>query len=79
MKEELESRVKRIIGEQLLVSKDELTPEASYYDLGADSLDMVEMVMEFEDEFRIEIPDEDVQGLETVRDSIEYLKNRLEE
>ncbi|MBS3740171.1 acyl carrier protein [Candidatus Bipolaricaulota bacterium] len=78
--EDLESRVKEIISRQLMVDEDELTLGASYVeDLGADSLDTVEMIMEFEDEFGIEIPDEDAEELTTVGESIEYLENLLEE
>ncbi|MFW6104396.1 MAG: acyl carrier protein [Candidatus Bipolaricaulota bacterium] len=78
--EDLESRVKEIISRQLMVDEDELTLGASYVeDLGADSLDTVEMIMEFEDEFGVEIPDEDAEELTTVGESIEYLENLLEE
>ena len=78
--EDLESQVKDIISRQLMVDEDELTLDASYVeDLGADSLDTVEMIMEFEDEFGIEIPDEDAEDLTTVGESIDYLENLLEE
>jgi len=78
--EDLESQVKEIISRQLMVDEDELTLDASYVeDLGADSLDTVEMIMEFEDEFGIEIPDEDAEDLTTVGESIEYLENLLAE
>ncbi len=78
--EDLESQVKEIISRQLMVDEDELTLEASYVeDLGADSLDTVEMIMEFEDEFGIEIPDEDAEDLTTVGESIDYLEELLEE
>lgn len=78
--EDLESQVKEIISRQLMVDMDELTTDASYVeDLGADSLDTVEMVMEFEDEFGIEIPDEDAESLQTVGESIDYLENLLDE
>ena len=77
--EDLEERVKEIISEQLMVDKEELTHEASYIeDLGADSLDTVEMIMEFEDEFGIEIPDEEAENLTTVGESIKYLEDLLE-
>ncbi|MFB6215249.1 MAG: acyl carrier protein [Candidatus Bipolaricaulia bacterium] len=77
--EDLESQVKEIISRQLMVDEDELTLDASYVeDLGADSLDTVEMIMEFEDEFGIEIPDEDAEDLTTVGESIDYLENLLE-
>lgn len=78
--EDLESQVKEIISRQLMVDEDELTLDASYVeDLGADSLDTVEMIMEFEDEFGIEIPDEDAEDLTTVGESIDYLESLLEE
>lgn len=78
--DELETRVKEIISEQLMVDMDELSDDASYIeDLGADSLDTVEMIMEFEDEFGIEIPDEDAEQLSTVGESLTYLENLLNE
>ncbi|MBS3787507.1 acyl carrier protein [Candidatus Bipolaricaulota bacterium] len=78
--EDLESQVKEIISRQLMVDEEELTLDASYVeDLGADSLDTVEMIMEFEDEFGIEIPDEDAEDLTTVGESIDYLENLLED
>jgi len=78
--EDLESQVKEIISRQLMVDEEELTLDVSYVeDLGADSLDTVEMIMEFEDEFGIEIPDEDAEDLTTVGESIDYLEDLLEE
>ena len=74
----IEDKVKQIIVEQLGVDESEVTPEASFIDdLGADSLDTVELVMAFEEEFDIEIPDEDAEKMTTVGDAIEYLKNKL--
>jgi acyl carrier protein len=71
----IEQRVKDIIVEQLGVEEDEVSPEASFIDdLGADSLDTVELVMAFEEEFNIEIPDEDAEGISTVQDAIDYIK-----
>lgn len=71
----LEQRVKEIIVEQLGVEEDEVTPEASFIeDLGADSLDTVELVMAFEEEFDIEIPDEQAEKIVTVQDAINYIK-----
>jgi acyl carrier protein len=76
----IEQRVKDIIVEQLGVEEDEVSPEASFIDdLGADSLDTVELVMAFEEEFNIEIPDEDAEGISTVQDAIEYIKKNVKE
>ncbi len=71
----LEAKVKEIIINELGVEPEKVTPEASFVeDLGADSLDTVELVMAFEEEFGIEIPDEDAERLQTVGDAIRYLK-----
>jgi len=76
---DLEARVKAIIAEQLGVSEDEVTPEASFVDdLGADSLDTVELVMALEEEFGIEIPDEDAEKITTVNDALTYIKEHQE-
>lgn len=73
----LEDKVKEIIVEQLGVNEDQVKPEASFIeDLGADSLDTVELVMAFEEEFGAEIPDEDAEKLTTVGGVIEYLKGK---
>ena len=73
----LEDKVKEIIVEQLGVNADQVTPEASFIeDLGADSLDTVELVMAFEEEFGAEIPDEDAEKLTTVGKVMEYLKEK---
>ena len=73
----LEDKVKEIIVEQLGVNAEQVTPEASFIeDLGADSLDTVELVMAFEEEFGAEIPDEDAEKLTTVGAVIEYLKGK---
>jgi acyl carrier protein len=74
----VEERVKKIIGEQLGVGEEEITPESSFVeDLGADSLDTVELVMAFEEEFGIEIPDEDAEKILTVQNSVDYIKERM--
>ena len=73
----VDNKVKKIIIEQLDVTEDEVTPTASFVDdLGADSLDTVEMVMAFEEEFGIEIPDEDAEKIKTVQDATEYIKKK---
>lgn len=73
----LENRVKEIIVDQLGVSAEEVTNDASFVDdLGADSLDTVELVMAFEEEFALEIPDEDAEKIKTVGEAIEYIKNK---
>ena len=70
-----EERVKQIIVEQLGVEEGEVTPSASFQDdLGADSLDIVELVMAFEETFEIEIPDEDAEKIKTVQDAINYVQ-----
>ncbi len=71
----IEERVKRIVCHQMGTSPDKITPETSFVnDLGADSLDTVELVMEFEDEFEISIPDEDAERIQTVGAAIDYIK-----
>lgn len=73
----VQDRVKEIIVEQLGVNPDQVTPEAKFIeDLGADSLDTVELVMAFEEEFGAEIPDEDAEKLQTVGDVIKYIEER---
>jgi len=75
----VEERVKKIIVEQLQVSSDEVTPDASFFDdLGADSLDLVELVMQFEKEFNITIPDEEQEKIGTVGEAIEYIRKNIE-
>ena len=75
---QLEEKVKDIIVEELGVERDKLTSDASFMeDLGADSLDTVELVMAFEKEFDIDIPDEDAEKLRTVGDAIKYLNDKV--
>jgi len=72
----IEEKVKNIIVDQLGVSADEVVPDASFVDdLGADSLDLVELIMVLEEEFGKEIPDEDAEKIQTVKDAMEYIKN----
>jgi len=74
-----EEKVRSIIVEQLGVDEDEVTMEASFTDdLGADSLDIVELVMAFEEEFGIEIPDEDAEKIATVKDAVHYIDQHTE-
>ena len=71
----VKEKVKQIIAEQLGVDEAEVTPTASFVDdLGADSLDTVELVMAFEEGFEIEIPDEDAEKIQTVQDAITYVE-----
>ena len=73
----IEEKVKEIIVEQLGVNPEQVTPNASFIeDLGADSLDTVELVMAFEEEFSVEVPDEDAEKLQTVGDVIRYIQER---
>lgn len=74
----LEEKVKQIIVEQLGVDESEVTPNAHFIDdLGADSLDIVELVMAFEEAFEIEIPDEDAEKIQTVKDATEYIQSHV--
>ena len=76
----IEEKVKDIIVEQLGVNPEQVTPQASFIeDLGADSLDIVELVMAFEEEFSVEVPDEDAEKLQTVGDVINYIKERAKQ
>ena len=72
---DINERVKDLVVEQLGVSADQVTPQASFIDdLGADSLDTVQLVMAFEEEFGIDIPDEDAEKMVSVSDAIKYLE-----
>lgn len=76
---EIEARVKKIVVEQLGVKEDEITTEASFVDdLGADSLDTVELVMALEEEFETEIPDEEAEKIVTIKDAVKYIAERME-
>lgn len=76
----IEERVRKIIVERLGVDESEITNEASFTnDLGADSLDTVELIMEFEREFNISIPDDKAENIQRVGDAIEYLKSEVKE
>lgn len=76
MASSVESRVKEIVCEQLGVSDEEVNPEASFIeDLGADSLDIVELVMALEEEYEMEISDEDAEKIKTVNDVIQYIES----
>ena len=73
--EDIEQKVIEIVSEQMGVAKDAITKETSFVnDLGADSLDTVELVMEFEDEFELSIPDEEAEKIQTVGQAIDYIK-----
>ena len=74
----IEERVKKIVVDQLGVKEDEVTNEASFVeDLGADSLDTVELVMALEEEFKTEIPDEDAEKITTVQEAIDYVSEHV--
>jgi len=76
----VEEKVIKIIAEKLNVSEDQVKPEASFVDdLGADSLDLVELVMAMEEEFGMEISDEEAEKLRTVKDVLDYIKERVKE
>jgi acyl carrier protein len=73
---DIEQRVKKIVEEQLSVKEEEVTNEASFVDdLGADSLDTVELVMALEEEFKTEIPDEEAEKITTVQQAIDYIRS----
>jgi acyl carrier protein len=77
MSSNIEATVKKIVAEQLGVDAEKVTPEASFTeDLGADSLDIVELVMALEEEFGHEIPDEDAEKIRTVGDAVKYIQDK---
>jgi acyl carrier protein len=76
--EEILDKVREIVAERLNVDEDEVTEDAKFIDdLGADSLDIVELIMDLESEFDLEIPDEDAEGISTVGDAVEYIEKNL--
>ena len=76
--EEVQAKLKEIVIERLNAEEDQIKPEASFVeDLGADSLDIVELIMGIEEEFDIEIPDEDAEKLTTVEEAMTYVKTKL--
>ncbi|SMO42098.1 acyl carrier protein [Fodinibius sediminis] len=78
MSQDVESKVKAIIVDKLGVDEEEVTHDANFTnDLGADSLDTVELIMEFEKEFDISIPDEDAENIATVGNAVEYLQDKV--
>jgi len=78
MSQDVEAKVKAIIVDKLGVDESEVTHEANFTnDLGADSLDTVELIMEFEKEFDISIPDEDAENIATVGNAVDYLKGKV--
>ena len=79
-KKSIEERVKEMIVEQLGVNPEQVTPKAKFIeDLGADSLDTVELVMAFEEEFNVEVPDEEAEKLQTVGEVVRYIEEHVEE
>ena len=75
---QIEDEVRKIIVNQLDINEEEVTPDASFTDdLGADSLDLVELVMAMEEQFEIDIPDEDAESITTVRKALEYIDNQF--
>ena len=78
MANNIEEKVKEIIAEQLGIEPDQIKLESRFVeDLGADSLDVVELIMAFEEAFNIEIPDEDAEKIQTVKDVVDYIKAKL--
>lgn len=78
MANNIEEKVKEIIAEQLGIEPDQIKLESKFVDdLGADSLDVVELIMAFEEAFNIEIPDEDAEKIQTVKDVVDYIKSKV--
>ena len=79
MSAEIEAKIIKIVSDQLNVDEAEISPDSSFVDdLGADSLDTVELVMAFEEEFGVEIPDEDAEGIQSVQNGIDYVAAKAE-
>ncbi len=78
MMAEVFDRIVKVVSEELAISEEEITEDASFIDdLGADSLDVVELIMALEEEFDIEIPDEDAEEIATVSDAVDYIEENL--
>lgn len=75
---DIAERVKNIVAERLNVNPEEITLETTFEDLGADSLDVMDLIMELEQEFDIEIPDEDTEKIRTIEDTINYIQSRIQ-
>ena len=75
---DIAERVRNIVAERLNVNPEEVTLETTFEDLGADSLDVMDLVMELEQEFDIEIPDKDAEKIRTIEDTINYIQSRLQ-
>lgn len=75
---DIAERVRNIVAERLNVNPEEITLETTFEDLGADSLDVMDLIMELEQEFDIEIPDEDAENIRTIEDTINYIQSRIQ-
>ncbi|MBC7327447.1 acyl carrier protein [bacterium] len=75
---DIAERVRNIVAERLNVNPEEVTLETTFEDLGADSLDVMDLIMELEQEFDIEIPDEDAEKIRTIEDVINYIQTRIQ-
>lgn len=78
MMTDIAERVRNIVAERLNVNPEEITLETTFEDLGADSLDVMDLIMELEQEFDIEIPDEDAENIRTLEDTINYIQSRIQ-
>ncbi|MGB9876751.1 MAG: acyl carrier protein [bacterium] len=75
---DIAEKVRNIVAERLNVNPEEVTLETTFEDLGADSLDVMDLIMELEQEFDIEIPDEDAEKIRTIEDTVNYIQSRLQ-